>query len=88
MFNITANTWFPIDRRYGSFVEELVSFDFMNNELTEIDDIELTYLNRLRSPEYFIEGSPFSIFEGDAPLLSAAEPNKIILKKTAVSSGS
>ena len=60
----------------------------MTGDLTIIDETELKFLNRENNPEYFVEGSPFSIFEGDAPLLSAADPNEIILKKTAVSSGS
>ena len=56
--------------------------------ITIIEDIELSQINRDSGPEYFVEGSPFAAYDIDMPLLSAADPTKVILKNTAEISGS
>ena len=88
MFDVTSNNWFMLDKRYGYFAYDIISPNYDTGKFTIIEDIELSQINRESGPEYFAEGSPFAARDGNLPLVSAADPTKVILKNTAEISGS
>ena len=77
----------PLDPRYGSFVQELVTFNYNNWTYSVIEQNEQRYIDKENDPEFFSENAPFEGMS-DAGVMSAADPNKIILKGTLESTGS
>ena len=81
MFGQYSQKFFPIDPRYGSFVQELVTFNYNNWTYSVIEQNKLRYIDKENDPEFFSEDAPFEGMS-DAGVMSAADPNKIILKGT------
>ena len=87
MFAQYAGEFFPIEPRYGSFVQELVTFNYNNFTYSVIEQNKLRYIDKENDPEFFSENGPFEGMN-NVGVMSAADPDKIILKGTLEQNGS